>query len=246
MSEIILKERLNGYYYINASKEDKQVFVFFQFNETESYIFNFIFPKCGVSYVFFFENPDDNNQLYISTKAALNLADAMDQPNFSLRKPMIAILVGDQTRKSINFITNDASDQTLSNDLFNSSCKTTEFEKHAELVVRQAILDRNAGTNLTLWIVDGPMVGTYNLLFNCFEPFAGKFISPSDEEVANIDRPTVIAICGGKNLVDFIVSIFNAQSNKLGGTISQTLITDFKKDINSNSVSSISFTVISA
>ena len=221
MSEIVLKERLTGYYYINASKADKQVFVYFQFSETESYIFNFIFPKCRVSYVFFFENPDDNNQLYVSTKSALNLADAMDQPNFSLRKPMIVILVGDQERKSINFITNDASDQTFSSDLFDGNCKPTTTEIHVEAVVRQAILDGNASVDFTLWIIDGPLTGQWLLQFNC-ETHSGVFVSPSGERVM-ISRQQVDKVCLEGITIEDIVQFFNASANELGEALSETL-----------------------
>lgn len=157
---IVLKNRIKGYYYINASKDDKQVFVYFQFSQTEAYIYNFIFPKCRVSYVFFFINEEDNNQLYISYKAATSVAEAMNQPNFSIREPMQVVVIEDVTKKTINFISVDQTDKTFTDPLFDPNCAPTEAEKVAELAVRQSVIEGNAGTNLNVWFVDGLMAGT--------------------------------------------------------------------------------------
>ena len=242
MSEIILKERLTGYYYINASKADKQVFVHFQFSETESYIFNFIFPKCRVSYVFFFENPADDNKLYLSAKAALNLDDAMNQPNFELRKPMIAILIGDQERKSINFITEDASDQTNSSDLFNSSCEPTQFEKHVEAVVRQAVLDGNAGVDFTLWIVDGPMVSKWKLILDCNRN-GGSIVSPEGIIRAHIPSSRVRFFCGNTITVTDVALIYSAGIFGNSAELSAELFNDFKNERNLENVQTITFSI---
>lgn len=158
---VVLKDRLTGYYYINASKADKQVYVYFQFTETEAYFYSFVFPKCNVSYVFFFRDPE-TQELFISTKAANNLEDAMDQPNFSLREPMILIVINDVTKKSINFGSVDETDQTFDSVLFDPNCTPTEAERIAELAVRQSVLDGNAGTNFNIWLVDDLAVELQN------------------------------------------------------------------------------------
>jgi hypothetical protein len=174
MSEIILKPNILGYYYINASKTDKQMALYFQMSETEAYFFNIVFPKCRVSYIFLFRNPVDN-LMYLSTKAAKNLTDAMDQTNFAIRRPILAIIVGDPERKTINFITNDASDQNNSLDLFDPSCRDTEFGRYVQSVVRQGVLDGNAGTDLTLWLIDGPQAGRVVIDWVCGDPSFGSF-----------------------------------------------------------------------
>jgi hypothetical protein len=105
--------------------------------------------------------------MYISTKAALSLADAMDQPNFNLRRPMRIILVGDQERRSINFITVDTENQNFTAPLFDNTCNKTDVERAVETTVRSAVLTGDAGADLTLWVVDGPMAGKWTLRIQC-------------------------------------------------------------------------------
>lgn len=154
MSNITLNAQISGYYYINASKNDKQVFVYFRLGDTESYILNFLFPKNKISYVFFYRNPDDNNNLWISTKAADNLNLAMEQPKFEEREKIQLVVVADPEKKSINFITEDGHDKLFSSNLFDKNDKVTSYENSLEVTVRSSIVEGNAGTKFTGWLVD--------------------------------------------------------------------------------------------
>lgn len=154
MTDIVLKNQLLGYHFTNASKQDKQIFIVFQISSTEGYIFNIVFPKCAISYIFLFRNPDDDNKVYLAGKAADNLTDAMDQPFFNDRIPLEIIVTLDLTQKSINFVTADLQDQTFSNPLFDPNCIPTPAENHFEAVVRQAVIDKNASAKYQIFGVD--------------------------------------------------------------------------------------------
>lgn len=157
MSEVILKNRILGYHYTNASKQDKQLFLLLSISETESYLFNIVFPKCRISYVFLFNNPDDENKVYLSGKAANTLKDAMDQQFFESRIPLMMVGVVDPSEKSINFMTEDSQDVNFDSLLFNSDCTPTKDEIIFEATIRQAVLDGNASTKYKLFGVDGPI-----------------------------------------------------------------------------------------
>lgn len=155
MPNISLKNQILGYYYINATKNNKRVYVYFRFSDSESYILNFVFPKNKISYVFFYKNPDDNNNLWVSTKAGDNLHLAMDQPNISLREKIQLVIIADPEKKSINFITKDTHDNLFSAKLFDQNDKVTVYENIMETTIRDSIINGNAGTRLTGWFVDG-------------------------------------------------------------------------------------------
>jgi hypothetical protein len=153
MSDITLKNQISGYYYINSSNNDKQVYVYFRVND-ESYILNFIFPKHKVTYCFFYKNSNDD-KLWISTKAGNSLSEAMDQKNFSIREKIQLVIIADLEKKSINFLTKEDKDKSFSTFLFDNNEKTTPKENDIEVSIRRSILNGNAGSKLTGWIVDG-------------------------------------------------------------------------------------------
>ena len=153
MSDVTLKNQISGYYYVNSTKNDKQIYVYFRFSDTESYILNFIFPKHKITYVFFYRNCHDK-KLWISAKSANNLTDAMNQEKLSLREAIQIIVITDLDKKSINFITNDKHDKLFPTGLFDTNNNLTPAENEVEKIIRQSIINGNAGTKLTGWFVD--------------------------------------------------------------------------------------------
>jgi hypothetical protein len=169
MSNLNLKEKIYGYYYVNASKVDKEIFLLVRFSDTEAYVQSFIFPKCKISYVSWYHDSNDNDEFKFIAQAGSDLATQIDAViTYMLanggvgpepRRPASIVLVGDTEKKSINFITEDEQDKTYSDVLFAGiPCKSTPAEDVLEEIVRQAVLDGNAGTNYDAWSVDGPCV----------------------------------------------------------------------------------------
>lgn len=152
---MILKDKINGYHYTNASKSDKTVLLAFQLTETEAYYFNITFPKCRITYVFLFYDQTNGNKLSISGKSATNLVDAMDQPNFASRIPMKIITILDPTRQTINFGTLDDEDKLFTSELFDSNSKLTQAGKGYQQTVRQAVIAGRASTTMDMFSVDG-------------------------------------------------------------------------------------------
>jgi hypothetical protein len=246
MSEIVVKPNILGYYYINASKTDKQMALYFQMSETEAYLFNIVFPKCRVSYLFFFRNPSDNIT-YLSMKAAKNLTDAMDQTNFSIRRPILGIIVGDPESKTINFITNDASDQNTSLDLFDPSCRDTEFGRYVQSVVRQGVLDGNAGTDLTWWFIDGPRAGTVRIRINCLNIELNYILyyNTQNQLIASVKIPSsnVNSFCTRQLTVTDQEQIINPLLYKLDPELSLKNFENFSILQLSKPISNLTFTV---
>jgi hypothetical protein len=152
MPNLILKNQISGYYFVNSTKNDKQMYIYFRFSDTESYILNFIFPKNKITYVFFYRNTDD--KLWISAKSANNLKDAMDQEKIASREAIQIIVITDLDKKSINFITKDKYDKLFPTNLFDKNDILTSEENELEKIIRQSIIGENAGTKLTGWFVD--------------------------------------------------------------------------------------------
>jgi hypothetical protein len=211
---LILKNRIYGYTYINDSKADKQIYLYFQFSETDAYVYNFIFPKCKVSYIFFYK--DMQNKLFVSYKTGISLTDAMDQPNFSIREPMQIIVTIDLTKKSINFITDDKADQVFNSPLFNSDCTPTDAEKTSELAVRQSVLDRNAETDFNLWLIDTDMAG----------PVDGQTtmaIIESGVSILVITVTTTTIDANGNRVTQQVITKVNSQTNKTISVVTTNL-----------------------
>lgn len=160
--------RISGFYFLNASKNDKQMTLYYQLNETEAYANNIVFPKCRISYVFFFRNPDDDNKIYLSGKAANTLTQAMDQPFYSSKVAFRIIALGNNSAQApINFMSNNATDQYIDYPYFEPECVPTNEENSAERIVRQAFIDGNASTEYVYFTVnDGlPAVGDTKIHF---------------------------------------------------------------------------------
>jgi hypothetical protein len=160
-----LKNKIYGYYYVNASKEDKTVNVWFQFTETEAYYLQFVFPKCKISYITFYYN--QAQELVYDFMCDNNLQGAMEKTAPFLgtngltpedRRAMIIVSVEDSERRSIQYITEDENDKTYDPVLFNlnGNCKLTDAGKTHQEIIRQDVLDGNAGTLLLSLMVDGP------------------------------------------------------------------------------------------
>lgn len=143
---------IGGYYYMNSTNKDKYIKIYFKFDDTNTYIIPFIFPKLKVSYVFFYNNKQDSNNLWISVKPATSLAEAMNQPNFESRKMLNSVIIHDSDLKSIHFSTNENNDKNFSLELYTKD-KITNNIRDIELIVKKDMINGHAGRSMAGWII---------------------------------------------------------------------------------------------
>lgn len=155
---------LTGYHFTNASKNDKNIVLIFNLLDGTSRSFNVTFPKCAITYVFLF---NESSTIKFAMKSANNFQDAMNHPNFSQRITFSTLTVNDTEKKTINFLTQDSTDQTFNQSLFNINCTPTDVLKLFIENVRQSVVNGNAGTIFTWWDTDvNPVTGNNTPLVN--------------------------------------------------------------------------------
>jgi hypothetical protein len=148
-----MPDKILGYFYVNATSKDKLMYVYFQFSDEIAYIFKFLMPKCKVSYIFFYYNPDDDNKLYFDFNSAKNPAEAMDQthPFFGSRVQIQSIGIVDLEQKSINSATLDSMDKDSTFDFFDTNCKQLTAGKNFANNMKANMLSGGASNTFTAW-----------------------------------------------------------------------------------------------
>jgi hypothetical protein len=155
-----MTNQIMGYIYINASKDDKKIYLYIQFDDINKYIIPFIFPKYAASYIFFYRDFKNSNNLWVSGKSGNTLSDAMNQNNMLLREKIKIIIIGDQKKSTINFMSDDSNDKSFELPLFDEN-KFTENQKNIEKIIRTSISTSNAGSKMAGWVVNESNIYTF-------------------------------------------------------------------------------------